>query len=54
MLVLVSTKNIQRSRKRKILEADSGQRKEKSSMQTRDDPFGIWMNKIKDLEGITR
>jgi hypothetical protein len=26
----------------------------KSSMQTEDDPFGIWMNKIKDLEGIKR
>ena len=28
--------------------------KKKSSMQTEDDPFGIWMNKIKDLEGIKR
>jgi hypothetical protein len=28
--------------------------KKESSMQTEDDPFGIWMNKIKDLEGIKR
>ena len=28
--------------------------KKKSSMQTEDDPFGIWMNTIKDLEGIKR
>ena len=28
--------------------------KKKSPIQTEDDPFGIWMNKIKDLEGIKR